>query len=85
MHYARRALHQVLVSHTENTTLSSIQQVSEDGELQYQKVAGSLNPADLMAKTLTAAKIHDFMTKLKQTRRGERAAEGLALNPCRRP
>ena len=56
-----------------------IQQVSEDGELQYQKVDGVLNPADLMTKSLTAVKIQDFMTKLKQTRRGDRAAEGLAL------
>ena len=56
-----------------------IQQMSEDGGVQYQKVDGGLNPADLMTKTLTAGKIHDFMIKLKQARRGDRAAEGLAL------
>ena len=54
-----------------------VQQAAEDGELEYQKVKGSLNLADVCTKHLPGSKLWELITKASQERRAGRADEAL--------
>ena len=57
-----------------------IQEKADREEVLYRKVKGEANPADLMTKYLTAAKVQDLSAALRQFPRDGRAKAGLALN-----
>ena len=54
-----------------------IQQAAEDGELDYQKVSGSLNLADVCTKHLSGSQLWELIAKAYQEPRTGRAAEAL--------
>ena len=57
-----------------------VQEVAEEKRLEYKKVSGILNPADLMTKYLQPGKITDFMVALYQVRVAGRASAGLTVS-----
>ena len=59
-----------------------VQQLAEAGELEYRKVLGTCNPADLLTKHQPAAKIVQYLELLGQHTCGGRAVEGLQANSC---
>ena len=54
-------------------------QEKQDHELEFRKVLGTENPADLMTKYLVRDKVDACMMKLKQARLEGRAKSGLEL------
>ena len=56
-----------------------IQETAEKGELKYQKVLGTLNPADVMTKYLGQKEIEKYMGMLNQEYRSGRADGALDL------
>ena len=57
-----------------------VQEKSENGELNYKKVKGTENPADLMTKSLTAVEILKYTSMARQVCREGRADRGLQLD-----
>jgi len=56
-----------------------VQQKSETGELKYQKVKGTDNPADLMTKALTHLEINRYLVKIGIEIKKGRAEKGLQM------
>ena len=56
-----------------------IQQKREDGELKYEKVLGTKNPADMMTKHIKAADIEVQLERMGMRTEEGRAREGLKL------
>ena len=54
-----------------------VQQAAEDGELEYQKVKGSLNLADVCTKHLPGSQLWELIAKTSQEPRAGRATEAL--------
>ncbi len=55
------------------------QEKRETGEMEFRKVLGEKNPADLMTESLTEKVIQAHMDAIGQAARTGRAAEGLKL------
>ena len=60
-----------------------IQQKREDGELKYEKVLGTKNPADMMTKHIKAADIEVQLERMSMRIEEGRAKEGLKLQMLR--
>ena len=56
-----------------------IQQKREDGELKYEKVLGTKNPADMMTKHIKAVEINQHLEKMSMKVMAGRAKEGLKI------
>ena len=56
-----------------------VQQLSEDGDVKFAKVAGSESPADLLTKNLAVAGVNSILNFLNMRHEGGRATSGLAL------
>ena len=63
-----------------NVGMMWIQQKEEDGELEFEKVRGDLNPSDLMTKGLQMKTMKAHMARLGQEWREGRASAGLQLS-----
>ena len=59
-----------------------VQELAESGELEYRKVRGTFNPADLLTKYQPQAKITQYLELMSQSVCGGRAVEGLQANRC---
>ena len=57
-----------------------IQEKAEEEEIKVDKVAGEMNPADLMTKNLMQTKMDAHMSRLRQEYRSGRAHASLQLN-----